>query len=294
MRILLVHGRGQAGKNPATLQEEWQQALNRGLAASQMSLPKEVEITFPFYGDVLEKFATQFDLAVDEIAGVKGVGASNEFSEFVASVALEAKSAKQISDAEVGARMVALHGKQAIEKGPQNWEWIQSIVSILDSRFPLATEKLFSCFLRDVFLYTRRKKVRASIDNIVADMITDKPTVVVGHSLGSIVAYNVMCKYDWAFPAFVTLGSPLGIRGVRVSLDSPLKNVTLGTHWLNAYDRRDVVALNPLDQTYFPVEPLITNDDTLVNITENHHGISSYLDKSVVARKIIQGLSRTG
>lgn len=290
MRLLLIHGRSQGGKNPVMLAAEWRRAFDLGGAAIGKTPPDGLEVDFPFYGDTLDEFTAQFDLAADDVATKKGAGGADEFADFAKEIAEEAKEAKNILDEQVRADMVTRHGPQAVTKGPENWEWVQSIISILDNFAPGATEKTFSLFLRDIFLYTRRKAVRRAIDKIVADKLTGEPTVVVGHSLGSVVAYNVLrAANKKSVLAFVTVGSPLGIRGISSSLETPWKNVA-GVHgWLNAYDPRDVVALNPLDKTFFGVQPEIVNDGTLVNTTENHHGINSYLDKSVVAKAIIDG-----
>ena len=290
MRLLLVHGRSQGSKDPVQLASDWQKALDIGLNAAGKVLPNQAQVDFPFYGAVLDGFTAQFDVAVDEVATEKGIGGQDDFAEFAKSVALEVKEAKQIPDGVVKARMVKIHGPDVTEKGPQNWEWVQSIISVLDSLSPGTTEKTFSLFLRDVFLYTRRKVVRKAIDKIVADKLTDEPTVVVGHSLGSVVAYNVLSSGNKkSVTAFITVGSPLGIRGISNSLDIPLRNVAGHSGWFNGYDERDVVALNPLDATYFPVHPDIVNDGTLVNATDNYHGIISYLDKAAVASRIAQG-----
>ena len=78
------------------------------------------------------------------------------------------------------------------------------------------------------------------------------PFVVVGHSQGSMIAYDVLRGLDPAefdVPLFVTLGSPLGLPAVR----SMFKQWT-GTRklpfppcvgrWLNVAERRDPVALD--------------------------------------------------
>ena len=46
--------------------------------------------------------------------------------------------------------------------------------------------------LAAIFLYTTRADVRQEIDQIVANSLTEEPTVMVGHSLGSVVAYSVL------------------------------------------------------------------------------------------------------
>jgi hypothetical protein len=79
----------------------------------------------------------------------------------------------------------------------------------------------------------------------------------VGHSLGTVVAYNVL-RSGRKVPLYVTVGSPLGIRATRKTL-SPIENPIGNKGWYNAYDGRDVVALYPLDMNNFDV-PTITNN----------------------------------
>lgn len=288
MRLLLIHGRAQGNKDSVQLKDEWMSALRSGLTAAKLALPEKIHYDVPFYGKRLDQFVEQLGLEVDEVATAKGVGGDDEFAEFARQIALEAKDARGISDAMVRDNLIARHGQQASQKGPLDWEWVQSIISILDYNLPGATELVFSRFLRDVFLYTRRNVVRKQIDKIVAENLTDEPTVVVGHSLGSVVGYNVLWSAGKSsILAYVTLGSPLGIRGISSTLSTPLKNVGGRGGWYNAYDRRDVVALNPLDKKFFNVTPAISNRDDLVNTTNGHHGIVSYLDKLPVAQKIV-------
>lgn len=72
--------------------------------------------------------------------------------------------------------------------------------------------------------------------------------VVVGHALGSVVAYDVLRRDPrrLALPLLVTVGSPLGIRAIRDEL-RPLRFPRGVKAWRNAFDERDPVALWPLD-----------------------------------------------
>ena len=98
--------------------------------------------------------------------------------------------------------------------------------------------------MRDVYLYTTRQGVRDEIDRMVRSEITTEPTVVIGHSLGSVVAYNILRTDPRALrvPLYVTLGSPLAIRAIRDEL-RPLRFPQTVQTWYNAFDARDVVAL---------------------------------------------------
>jgi hypothetical protein len=84
------------------------------------------------------------------------------------------------------------------------------------------------------------------------------PTIVVAHSLGSVVAYNMLRADARALsvPLLTTIGSPLGIRAIRDQF-LPLSFPAHVQAWYSAYDPRDVVALYPLDNDNFPVTPAV-------------------------------------
>jgi pimeloyl-ACP methyl ester carboxylesterase len=132
--------------------------------------------------------------------------------------------------------------------------------------------------------------VRREINGIVAGGLTDEPTVVVGHSLGSVVAYDLLRNSRGAqVPLLMTIGSPLGIRAVRNPF-RPIRSPAPVAAWTNAFDPRDVVALAPLDRENFDVAPPIRNIGDIRNQTENRHGIIGYLDKAAVAGPILRAL----
>ena len=56
MRVLLIHGRAQGGKDPVALEQTWIDTLDQGLAAAGKTLPAGVSFDFPFYGDRLDAF----------------------------------------------------------------------------------------------------------------------------------------------------------------------------------------------------------------------------------------------
>jgi pimeloyl-ACP methyl ester carboxylesterase len=58
--------------------------------------------------------------------------------------------------------------------------------------------------------YFAQPEVRAAVRARVERAITPETRVVVAHSLGSIVAYEVLAMHpEWSIAAFVTIGSPL-------------------------------------------------------------------------------------
>lgn len=287
-RLVLVHGRAQEGRPAAAIQEEWLAALGRGAARLGRRLPEPLEVALPFYGDTLDGFAAAYDLPLTSDIKTRGGAFDAEFLEFQAAVAEALRARAGVSEAAVEAE----YGPNPKTRGPQNWEWVQAILRALDRHFGGLGQKALEIFTRDVFLYTRRAGVRDAIDEIVAQALDERPAVVVAHSLGSVVAYNVLRsdRRRLAVPLFVTIGSPLGIRAIRDEL-RPLRYPAAVADWRNAFDERDVVALYPLDAAHFPLTPPIANHPRVDNHTPNRHGVAGYLDDPTVAGWILDALT---
>jgi pimeloyl-ACP methyl ester carboxylesterase len=196
----------------------------------------------------------------------------------------EIQEKSDITDAEVRANMDPTAPQ---EKGVQNWGWVQAIARAIDNRLTRTSSFTIERFLRDVFLYISRRDVQRRIDEIVEAKLTAEPTIVVGHSLGSVVAYNVVRRNRQSIDLrkFITVGSPLGLRAISSKLGVP-ENPAGADGWYNAYDERDIVALNPLDNVYFPANPSIVNNNRDRNKTDNRHGIIGYLNDRDVAEQI--------
>ncbi|WP_329377432.1 lipase family protein [Streptomyces sp. NBC_01351] len=102
------------------------------------------------------------------------------------------------------------------------------------------------------------------------------PLVVVGHSLGSVIAYEVLREARRDVSLFVTVGSPLGITEIQDLLAHPTAVPAGVAAWSNASDLRDLVALDhSLRPEYGP--PSLVTDHLVRNDSGNHHGIRQYL-----------------
>jgi hypothetical protein len=289
MRLVFVHGRSQQGKDPAVLKEEWLGALAKGLEKNGLVLPADVEVRLPFYGDRLDAFAKESEVPLTDDLRTKGGEADPGFLAFEAAMAEALRQRAGVTDQQIN----DAYGDNPKPKGPQNWEWVQAIFRALDKHVPGMSDKALETFTRDVYLYSTRSGVKTEINGIVAAALTEsEPTVVVGHSLGSVVAYSVLREDPRALrvPLYITVGSPLGVRPIRDQL-KPLKFPKPAKAWYNAYDERDVVALYPLDRNNFPVTPAVTNYGKVKNHTDNRHGIVGYLDDATVAKAIHDALT---
>jgi hypothetical protein len=287
VRLVLVHGRSQQGLNPVDLQSAWLETLRRGAAKINRSLPDRLDVAFPYYGDTLDDFARRFELPLTTDIQAKGSPVNTDFLNFQAEVAEDIRTRAGITDAQVQEEF----GTNTTEKGPQNWAWVQAVIRAIDRNAGGISQSAIETFMRDVYLYTTRIGVRDAIDRIVGDALNETPCVVIGHSLGSVVAYNILRNDRRALKveAYITVGSPLAIRAVRDRF-RPIAFPTLAKTWYNAFDPKDVVALYPLDAANFPVNPAVENFAGVHNATDNRHGIVGYLDDPDVAKHVLDAL----
>jgi hypothetical protein len=87
------------------------------------------------------------------------------------------------------------------------------------------------------------------------------------------------------------VGCPLSIDGVRNRLSKPLTSPPVAGRWFNAFDPADIVAMFPLDNSHFDIEPAVENYSGVKNFTPNRHGIAGYLSDPTVATHIASALS---
>ncbi|OPY99273.1 hypothetical protein A5906_26495 [Bradyrhizobium sacchari] len=285
---MLIHGRSQQGRDPAELKSIWMDTLHRGAAKINRNLPDDLEVVFPYYGDKLDELARQSEIPLTNDVQAKGNPVDDDFLKFQASVAESMRQGAGITNAQVQQEF----GTNTTERGPQNFAWVQAIIRAIDRNAGAASQTTIETIMRDVYLYTTRAGVRDEVDRIVGPALNEKPCVVIAHSLGSVVAYNVLRtdRRNLNVKAFITVGSPLAIRAIRDQL-RPIGFPAPAKAWYNAFDPRDVVALYPLDAANFPVSPTIENYGKVRNGTDNRHGIIGYLDDVDVATHALNALA---
>ncbi len=293
MKIVFIHGRSQENKVQAELQDVWLQAAIRGVAAA--GLPSLAELTtegvvLPYYGDLIFKLTEdagqeQFKTLVDRGANASAPPAEEQ--EFTQNMVFEMAKAKGISLDQIAKET----GDGVVERDIQNWKAVLAALRLLD-RLPHIGQSSIELFTRDVWYYLTKKGLRLQIDAVVdAAIPTDEPCVVVSHSLGTIVAYNLVMNRAQRgnIKALLTIGSPLGIDSVssRVPSDTPPRKAPEGVgRWFNARDPQDTVALYELSTDVYRGTPALTNYSGVHNTSDNRHGIVQYLEDPTIAKAI--------
>ncbi len=292
-RLVFVHGRAQEHKEAQALKDEWVASWRRGLAKRGRDLPiSESDIRFPYYGQTLYDIVN--DASEDRIAEVIVKGSADDSQRaFTQAVLDEVKARLTISDDEIS----AIAGDGVVQKGLQNNRWVLALLRAIDSHVPGGSGATIAAVTNDVYQYVRNPGVRDRIEEGVRSAFTpNASSVVVAHSLGTVVAYALLNREGkagrWDVPLFVTVGSPLAVTMIKRSLN-PIKSPSVVKKWVNALDVRDVVALYPLDKAHFGVTPRIENLAHVQNGTPNRHGIAGYLEDEIVASRIYDALTAT-
>ena len=174
------------------------------------------------------------------------------------------------------------------------------------SPFPKAvrrwlTRRLTGALLRDVndlfYVAERREVMRNSLKERI--LAGGGPFVIIGHSQGSMIAYDVLCEMSRERPApdvalFVTVGSPLGIKEVQDQLEQLTNQKHLAVPscvraWLNVADPLDPVAFDKRLKSDFAAHKGVAIDDNLEwnpDSPRHPHSGSGYLRTKPVQRTV--------
>ena len=114
--------------------------------------------------------------------------------------------------------------------------WLAQAVMFLAERF------VFRALIQ-VTRYLSDEMIRALAQQRVLNLVEDDTRIIIGHSLGSVVAYESAHRLAQPLPLLVTLGSPLGLRTIVTDrLCPPLSYPPTVDRWVNVADREDFIA----------------------------------------------------
>ncbi len=99
----------------------------------------------------------------------------------------------------------------------------------------------------DVYNYFYREGKRQQIRAVLEQELTKArsnggKTTLISHSMGTVIALDVLKDYQHPIDLLVTMGSPLGLEWIQHQLGEPDFPARVG-RWLNVFDRADPVTL---------------------------------------------------
>ncbi len=291
MRLVLVHGINQQGKDPGALKQEWLGHVAHGCGEGAFT-PADCEM--PFYGNALHEASNGAE-AMSVTQSAEGAPDANE-AVFLSAALGEMAQAANISgsDIDVEQRRVGRESDQTAAEFNlvMNRRFI-SIVRLIEKVSPLHG-RLVMGVLKQANAYLKTPGVADRIDAIVRPALDRGPAVVVAHSLGTIITFKLLRQMalegrPLGVPLYITLGSPLPLMAVQAAL-GPVFSVPMGVRrWLNGVDPDDFIALGRgLDASSFSTG--IENLVDIVNDADNAHSIRGYLEDNRIARAISASL----
>ena len=304
--IVLVHGIAQEQRSADDLEAEWLPSLAGGLRNAghphladrvhreANATPSAVSVRMAFYGalflapdrqgpDAGELTPEQQRLA-DELA----VGWLTN--------ATHSTHPRDAAEAERDLRALRADPRDA--QGPR--AAVGRSIAALDrlpwlTRGGLATLGLTSRTLAQVTNYLTDERVRGDALNQVHEHLTRDTRAVIGHSLGSVVAYEAVRSLpsEPPLPLLITLGSPLGMSSVNRRLRQPPGYPLALRRWVNLADRDDIVAARPDLLTLFDSDRSTTarfdSTYTVDNGAEPHRA-GFYLTKPSCGQALAEAL----
>lgn len=288
MNILFIHGRAQEEYTQEQLLNNWTKALKKSFLNAKKGFPEGISSTLPYYG---KELIIQRDLYRKDIEDgkfqMRGPALTAELEHYEKDLLEDLRKNAGITKKEVAAELAT----DEQNRGFENWGITIAVSKLLDKHLHSFANGCVKKRTEDVVTYLIVPKARQKINSYYLEALTTDPTIIIAHSLGSIIAYDILRslpKDKYNIQGLITLGSPLGASSVQRQLTPPPAYPNgLKGKWANFYDSRDIVALNPLDNKNFRVEPIITNLQ-IENTSENRHDIKEYLSNPVIAETIIE------
>jgi hypothetical protein len=257
--IVLVHGIDQQQKTADKLESEWLPALAGGVRVAgfpgladriwrDAAKPGGIETRMAFYGYLFLAPGQQGDDPGDF---------TTEEAELVEALALEwlkrtaARSTKEKVRETGGRELAYVTREMGAEQGVGNV--VRSAINSL-TKIPWFApfgmgfaERFVRRALAQVTRYFTDGRIRSAALESVLQLVEANTKVMIGHSLGSVVAYEAAHFIKQPLPLLITLGSPLGLQTVvyqRLRPQPPSFPPKV-QRWVNVADRDDFIAAEP-------------------------------------------------
>jgi len=284
--IAIFHGIGYQFRHRRQSRDDWYRALSDGLDDCHRSPVPREEVEAVHYGSCYR------------LAGGKGSDEEDDWDAEIGAVPpLRPEDVRPGLETDLIAMMAASLDEnrpaEPAKAGVYLPRSVQQDLRRLDASpfLPRFSRRLAIWLVRQVHLYLTDDRIRACTQQRVERAVTARTRVLIGHSLGSVVAYEAACAHpEWTIDTLITLGSPLGIRSVG-ELVRPMITGGRGMRppvrrWVNVAAGADPVALvKELKPIFGEVE-----DELVSNGRWRAHEIGMYLNAPPTAEAIADAL----
>ncbi|WP_213064110.1 alpha/beta hydrolase [Acinetobacter indicus] len=156
--------------------------------------------------------------------------------------------------------------------------------------FPKLHASLLHKFLVEAYLYLADPHFIQEVHSrIYAQLCQDNTHIILAHSLGTVIAYNLLIQHpELNIARFITLGSPLAFRVIQEHLQQPIQRPA-APHgdWINFYSPDDFLTAFPLSEPPFHFKPAILNRQVQTPV-DRPHEVYGYLQHPQVLEALVE------
>lgn len=294
--VVLVHGIAQEQKSADGLEAEWLPSLAGGVRvtghpelADRLWRTRDVDVRMAFYGDLFLAKDQQGEAA--ELTAAEWEFAERLGLEWLRRAAEDAsrETDRLVAERELAGQTGDIQGARAALR-----PLVNSLTRLRPfARFGVAlAERVVVKALRQVTLYLTDDDIRTRVQQRVSALIGADTKVIIGHSLGSVVAYEAAHQLGHPLELLLTLGSPLGLRTVvydRLRPQPPGVPPQV-RRWVNIADRDDLVAARPDLTALFPGADGVLESAYTVDNGAKPHEAAFYLAKQQIGEAVARAL----
>lgn len=270
--VVGVHGISQQQGGRLQTVDPWQRSLADGVERARGREFRKPSLDIAYYGDFFVKSSTSKG-PVPEEKGPVPIEFDTDTVSFFEEIQDEVFN--RAGPAEPADTFGATKGMRQLPTP------LAKLAGSVERRFGVAGKVLFFGDLTQVRRYQRDDALAQDVLGRVRDALeAGSPRILIGHSLGSIVAYEALCILPGhGIRTLVTIGSPLGLRSIREALRPEARAVLPAlppgvSTWVNIYDRNDPVSLAGALQPYWSAV-----EDRTVDNEGEPHAATRYLGK---------------
>jgi hypothetical protein len=301
-QVVLVHGIGQQHSTGRDQEAQWLPSLVKGILASRHPAAAEVAArlaastgpdcrplaAMAFYGDVFLP------------AGIQGghPPTSPHAEALAEALALLTRATADPDPRLAGEAANALHQADPDQDGVQGvGNRARSAVAVLDGN-PWLTARIFGRLqkarpdLLQVTRYLTDNALRVAVEARVSALLDEDTRLIIGHSLGSVIAWETCQLLGRPLPMLITLGSPLGLDTVvypRLRPQPPTWPLQVG-RWVNVAHPDDIIAVDPDLKPLFPATNGLTIEVHTPISKHDHHDATGYLDEPDTGQAVTDAL----
>lgn len=225
MTVLFIHGIDQQEFTAAQLLTTWTNNIEDVAPGLLLNTP----VQMAYYATILAEFsAGSFSSATTMGSDLSNANSAelnfcyDVLDEIAIANGLDLSTVQQVMSGETD---------DIVPMGSSLLRSIVRIAAALEKKAPQRTEIVLR-LLKQAYIYLTVMSARRAVDSAVRPMIEQNPQILITHSLGTVVAFNILQQLEKEMasidiPLFITLGPPWDLKHSKPGLKVLVKSLVM-------------------------------------------------------------------